>query len=284
VKDKVFPGTNIKKKSLSSLLIKVHNNTLSQQYDAKGATKYHFESSSELSYSSDSLDDNDFDSDDEEEELDDLLVELERVKQHYSEENAALKADVVTKESRIRELEELVARGNSSNATNGSSSSGREHGLKAVKDICQKYYDDHGLEEYHAKNGNYGYHAEKIRQLIQKEHEHLKPSHRFATKLMDDDQLRPYIRSLTRLHQKTSKQRRLDKLAEKKAILDKIIVDLERNAQFLNPNQAAYVIQCIFVSHLLLNYIRLLLYFTCIQLYFVSGFCPSTPRYGRSNK
>lgn len=260
VTTKVFPGTNIKKKSLSSLLTKVHKNTLSQQYDAKGATKYHFESSSELSYSSDSLDDIDFDSDDEEEELDDeLLVELERVKQQYSKENAALKADVVSLESRIQELEELVARlvarGNSSN---GNGSTNRKKALKVVKDIAKTYINEQCLDigtKSKINNLIKDKSLDDLRQLVKDEHAKVDQDHRLAKKLMDDRQLYGFVYRLSNKYWEESKRRTAEKLAKKKEILDAILSDLERNAQFLNPNQAAYVIQCIFVSHLLLNFI-----------------------------
>lgn len=263
MRDEVFPGTNIKKKSLSelrnSILTKAHNNTLSHQYN-KGATGYNFESSSELSYSS--LDDNVFDSDDEEEELDDeLLVELERVKQHYSEENEALKADVVTKENRIQELEELVAR----LGARGNTHYSRKLALKVVDDITEEYINDHSWDiGTKSKINNLikaGY-LDELRQLVKDEHAGLDQDHRLAKELMTDEQLSTYTYKFSNTYQETQKRRRSRRLAAKQTITDEILLELEKNVPFIEPGskEAADIIQCIMVSHLLLHNIRLVCY------------------------
>jgi len=200
--------------------------------------------------------DNDFDSDDEEEEIDDeKLVELERVKQQYSKENAALRADMVSKENRIQELEELVARLVASNG----SSSGREPGLRAVKDIAQNFFNEHSLDGYHLSPK----HQVDLRNLIQKEHFRLKPEHRFAKRFMTGDQFKTYLYRLTDRHRKSEQEKKKGKLAAKQTITDKILLELEKNAPFIESGskEAAYIIQCIMVSRLLLlHYIRLVCY------------------------
>jgi len=238
----------------------------------------------------------DFNSDDEEELDDDLNTvlrsSLELLKHQHNNttlelestvaENETLKAYVVSLESRIQELEQLVARvGNTSSSVN------RKKALEVVKDSARTYINEHCLDigtKSKINNLIKDKSLDELRQLVKDEHADLDQDHRLAKKLMDDRQLYTFVYRLTNEYKEESKRRTADKLAKKKEILDAILSDLERNAQFLNPNQAAYVIQCIFVSHLLLIFIGLLLYFTCIQLYFILGCCPSAPRYCRSNE
>ena len=240
----------------------------------------------------------DFDSDDEEELDDDLNTvlrsSLELLKHQHNNtiqklestvvENETLKAYVVSLESKIQELQQIIARGG-----NGSSSVNRKRTLKVVKDIAAKYINDHDLDISTRRKINNlikdGY-LDDLRELVQKEHAKLDQDHRLAQDLMTNEQLSSYIYRLTDEYREESRMRTAEKHAKKREILDDILSNLEKNAQLidLGSDQLAYVIQCIFVSHPLLNYIRLLLYFTYIQLYFISGCRPSTPRYKRSNK
>lgn len=207
-----------------------------------------------------------FDTDDEEEIDDDLnmvlrsslellqhqhnntIQELEVLKQqqhNYIEENSALKAKVLTLTNIIQQLQRQLQSSNTVGVT-------RQRVLKVVEDIAVKYIDYHSWDiGTRSKINNLikSGHLDGLREIIQKEHAELDQDHRFAKDLMTDNQLYSFVYRLTNEYREKSKRKTLEKLAKKKAILDKIIDDLERNAQFLNPNQAAYVIQCIFVSH-----------------------------------
>ena len=167
-------------------------------------------------------------------------------------ENAKLKAEVASLKSIIQELQGSAV----GNTTNGVTSDGRIVSLKAVKPIAQKYYDEHSVGGTLSLE-----HRENLRKLIKKEHAGLDEHHYYAKELMNDKQLDGYIQRLTSVYKEKVKRLTLEKLAEKKAILEDILSTLEKNVCIAPGSyQSAYVIQGIFVSHLLLYCIVLYLF------------------------
>ena len=181
---------------------------------------------------------------------DDLVVylkdEIERLKLQYKNENAELRAEVISLNNIIQAIKD-----------DASSSSGREPGLKAVRDIAQEYYDNN-VDEGRLSSE----HQIKLRDLIQKEHSKRKPRHRYSTKLMTDDQFRHYVFRLTDRFRKSRQKVKKDNDAAKQIITDEILLELEKDAPFIAPgsDEAAYIIQCIMVSYLLLHYIHSVCY------------------------
>jgi len=162
-------------------------------------------------------------------------------------ENAKLKEEVATLRIMIQELQGSAV----ANTTNGVHQSGRIVSLKAVKPVIKKYYDEHCVEGVLSPEQR-----EKIRQLIKKEHAKLERDHYYANELMTNEQLSSYIYRLTNKYKTNLKSRANELETKKKAILDVILSDLSKNESIIEPgsNEAARVIQGIFVSHLLLYY------------------------------
>jgi len=168
---------------------------------------------------------------------------LERVKQQYSEENASLKAKVLSLNAIVQGLQQSTVKGK--RLMDGITSSGRILSLLAVKPIAQKYYDEHNVGGILPPE-----HQKELRQLIKDQHAELNPNHYYAKELMNDQQLKGYIYRLTDAGKEVVKRVAMDKLAKKKAILDDILSKLPKNEPLIEPGsrEAAYIIQCIFVS------------------------------------
>ena len=119
--------------------------------------------------------------------------------------------------------------------------------MKVVKDNCQQYYDQNVVDGHLSS-----VHREKIREIIKEEHFDLNPAHRYAKEVMNDVSLDGFIYRLTDRYKKKVKKNTMEKVAEKKAILNVILSDLLENELLIEPGskESAYVIQCIFVSGL----------------------------------